>query len=93
VTPPGWISEPASPLGRPGEDDAEIVYDPRRHAVMVVAGARHEGTLAMLADQGWAPPEGDQTSQVMWRDRAVAARMALERPAAHPAPATGVPGL
>lgn len=74
--PDGWVAEPAGEWrGRA----AEVVYDPRRHDVMVSEGLVRDDASAALCTDGWmrCAVEGGRT---LWaRDRIAATREALAR--------------
>jgi len=74
--PDGWVVEPAG-LWRGGE--AEVVYDPRRHDVMITEGVGHDEVDAALRTDGWMRC-GVEGRKVLWaRDRLVAVRSTLAR--------------
>jgi hypothetical protein len=67
------------PIGVWDGRESEVVYDPRRHDVMVVQAAVTEDWEGDLAASGWAY-EGTDGRSVMWvRDRVTATRAALDR--------------
>ncbi len=79
--PPGHV---AAPAGLWGGQYMEVVYDPARHDVAFVrAAAANERLAGQLRACGFAHRAGDGTSELWVRDRAVAARAALDRAAVH----------
>jgi hypothetical protein len=76
VVPDGWVVESAG-LWRGRA--AEVVYDPRRHDVMITDGVGHDATEASLRADGWERCAIDGRKGLWARDRQVAARGALAR--------------
>lgn len=76
VVPDGWVVEPAG-LWRGRA--AEVVYDPRRHDVIITEGVRHDATEATLRADGWQRCAIDGPKGLWARHRLVAARGALAR--------------
>ncbi len=50
LAPVGWEAEPA---GLWKDQQVDVVYDPRRHRVLVVRGDLEPATEAALRDDGW----------------------------------------
>lgn len=76
AVPHGWVAEPA---GEWGGRPVEVVYDARRHDVMVSEGVVRDDTSAALRADGWmrCAVEGRRT---LWaRGRIAATREALAR--------------
>ncbi len=76
--PPGHVAEPAGVwAGR----HMEVVFDPTRHDVMFVRGAKIDRFAEQLRATGFRPVGNDGASELWVRDRAEAARQALDRSA------------
>jgi hypothetical protein len=89
AVPPGWITEP---VGEWDGHETEVVFDPRRHHVMVVQASATEDREGDLSAEGWAY-QGTDGYRVMWvRDRLAAARTALDRHSRSAAPEVASPG-
>jgi hypothetical protein len=76
--PVGWIVEDVGQWPGVHGTDAEVVYNPRRHQVMVTQGLDPESAAALQAD-GWQrhATDGDR---VLWtRDRVAVTQAALAR--------------
>ena len=72
--PAGWVTEH---IGRWHGRDTEVVYNPRRHQVMVTAG--NTDIFDALDAQGWQRHGTDGDRAVWTRDRLDATRAALTR--------------
>jgi hypothetical protein len=74
--PDGWVVESAGLWhGRP----AEVVYDPRRHDVMITEGVGHDEVDAALRADGWMRCAVEGRKGLWARDRLVAVRNTLAR--------------
>lgn len=79
--PAGWVAESAGDWNGP---ESEVVYNPRLYDVMVVPSADTEDREGELAAAGWSY-QGTDGFTVLWvRDRAAAARAALDRSSRQP---------
>jgi hypothetical protein len=76
VVPDGWVVE-STGLWRGGA--AEVVYDPRRHDVMVTEGVGHDELDAALRADGWMRCAVEGRKGLWARDRLVAVRNTLAR--------------
>jgi hypothetical protein len=74
LAPVGWVSEPA---GQWGGREVDVVYDPRRHDVLLVRNDPGDHTRRRFADAGYRrmTPEGDSEMWVRDRVRNVTARL------------------
>lgn len=76
-TPQGWVTEP---LGRWAGHETEVVYDPRRYAVMVTSESRSGNDVgATLEADGWERRAVDGDCTFWTRDKLAAARRGLAR--------------
>lgn len=74
--PPGWVAEP---VGLWDGHRQEVVYQPRRHDVLVMRGRASPDVETALPGAGWTRAR-ETDGAVMWvRDRVQAARDALQR--------------
>ena len=74
--PPGWTAEPAGIWdGR----HQEVVYNPRRHDVLIVRGALSPAVESSLPAIGWAEARSSDDARMWVRDRAAMTRAALDR--------------
>ena len=79
LAPVGWVSEPAGVwAGR----QAEVVYDPRQHQIIMVRNEPGDTTRATLAGEGFRRLAVDGQQEMWMRDRGHAADQARERSAA-----------
>jgi hypothetical protein len=74
--PDGWTTEQA---GQWQGHEVEVVYDPRRHDVMLVQGPAADDADGRLAQIGYEFVATDGQSWLWYRDRLAAARNTLER--------------
>jgi hypothetical protein len=74
--PDGWTTEPA---GQWKGHEVELVYNPRRHDVMLIQGPAADGADGRLAQIGYEFVATDGQSWLWYRDRLAAARNTLER--------------
>lgn len=74
--PDGWVAEPA---GEWRGLAAEVVYNPRRHDVMVSEGVVRDGTSAALSADGWMRCAVEGRTTLWARDRIAATQEALAR--------------
>lgn len=82
--PEGWTVEPA---GRWRGRRVEVVFDPRRHDVLLHRGAVAPTIATALADMGWQRRGVDGPNEWWTRDRVLVAR---NRVAAHTGRAPGL---
>jgi hypothetical protein len=79
LAPVGWESEPAGVwAGR----QVEVVYDPRRHQIVMVRNEPGDATRATLAGEGFRRLAVDGEQEMWMRDRGVETEQAHERVAA-----------
>ncbi len=76
LCPPGWAAEP---VGRWDGRWQEVVYNPRRHDVLVVRGGRSPTLEAALPASGWNESCHTDGARMWVRDRLGATRDALAR--------------
>jgi hypothetical protein len=76
LAPVGWVAEPA---GHWGGKEVDVVYDPRRHQVLVVRSAVPDGTRSSLGAAGFRRLAADGAQELWVRDRLAVARAALDR--------------
>ena len=76
LAPVGWTSEPA---GQWAGREVEVVYDPRRHQVVLCRNDPGDRTRAELAGAGYRRCASDGTQEMWVRDRSAEAAAALER--------------
>jgi hypothetical protein len=76
LAPVGWLAEPA---GKWGGKEVDVVYDPRRHQVLVVRSAVPDGTRSSLGAAGFRRLAVDGAQELWVRDRIAVARAALDR--------------
>ena len=76
LAPVGWAAEPA---GQWGGREMEIVYDPRRHQVLLVRTQLPDSTHRALAGAGYERMTVNGSQEVWVRDRLAAVRVGLER--------------
>jgi hypothetical protein len=75
-TPGGWRAEPA---GRWAGRDVEVVYDPRRHDVMVATNGLPERQWEAFRAAGFELIDVAGRDELWIRDRVAAARLGLAR--------------
>lgn len=74
--PPGWAAEPAGIWdGR----HQEVVYNPRRHDVVIVRGGLSPSVEASLPGIGYAEALSSDDARMWVRDRFAMTRAALDR--------------
>lgn len=88
-TPEGWRAEPA---GRWAGRDVEIVYDPRRHDVLVATNGLPERQWEAFRAAGFELIDVAGRDELWIRDRVAVARAGLAR-VDTAAAAVGAPGL
>jgi hypothetical protein len=76
LAPVGWVAEPA---GRWAGKDVDVVYDPRRHQVLVVRSAVPDATRRTLGAAGFRRLAVDGTQELWARDRLAVVDAALAR--------------
>ena len=76
LAPVGWAAQPA---GQWGGRDMEIVYDPRRHQVLLVRNQLPDATRSALAGSGYQRMTVDGSQEVWVRDRLTNLRVGLEQ--------------
>ncbi len=76
LAPVGWVSEPA---GRWGDMEVEVVYDPRRHQVLLVRDDVGDPGRAAIAGTGYQRIAVDGKQELWVRDRVVDTRLRLDR--------------
>lgn len=74
--PEGWAAEPA---GLWGDTHMEVVYNPRRHDVLIVRGRMSHPAEAALPSVGYFERDAAEGVRMFVRDRTAATRNALER--------------
>ena len=74
LAPVGWVSEPA---GRWAGSEADVVYDPHRHDVLLVRNDPGENARLRFREIGYRRVADDGKNELWVRDRsaAVSARM------------------
>lgn len=82
--PPGWVAEP---VGRWDGSAKEVVYQPRRHDVLIVRGGSSPKIENALPGAGWTRSQETEGARMWIRDRLTLTRDALERMQQRPAPA------
>lgn len=87
--PDGWVAEPAGTWHRGRVD---VVYDPRRHDVMVCDGLRRD-TAAALYAAGWMRCAVEGRKSLWARDRVMAAQQALTQSEVAAVASTGHTGV
>lgn len=88
--PPGWVAEPA---GDTAGQPVEVVYNPARHEIMsLLAEPPSPRLLDELSAQGWQSAHANDSTHLLWRDRLVHIRTALERAETGPAVEIQGPG-
>jgi hypothetical protein len=90
LAPVGWTAEPA---GTWAGKTVEVVFDPRRHDVLLLRTSMPTTTLTGIAEAGYRCLRSDGTQQLWARDRIHAAQASLTRHdhqvAGRPAPTIG----
>lgn len=81
--PPGWVAEP---IGRWDGRPQEVVYQPRRHDILIVRGAPSPKIEGTLPDTGWTQAHATDGARMWVRDRVALTRDALDRLQHRPAP-------
>lgn len=76
LAPVGWVAEPA---GRWAGAEVEVVYDPRRHNVLLLRSNVSDVVRTAAADTGYRRVGMDGTQEMWVRDRLAATRAVLER--------------
>lgn len=74
--PPGWAAEPA---GLWDGRHQEVVYNPRRHDVLIVRGDLSPNVEASLPAIGYAEARSSKGARMWVRDRFAMTRAALDR--------------
>lgn len=82
--PPGWVAEP---IGRWDGQPREVVYQPRRHDILIVRGAPSPKVEGALPGTGWAQAHATDGARMWVRDRLALTRDALDRLQHRPVPA------
>ena len=82
--PPGWVAES---VGRWDGHPQEIVYQPRRHDILIVRGEPSPKIESALPGTGWAQTHETDGARLWVRDRVALTRDALDRLEHRPAPA------
>lgn len=88
--PDGWVAEAVGTWQRV---QAEVVYDSRRHDVMICDGLGHGDTAAALYAAGWIRCAVEGRKSLWARDRVMAAQQALTRSEAAAVASTGHTGV
>lgn len=76
LAPVGWTSEPA---GMWAGREVEIVYDPRRHQVLMVRNDPGETSRAAIAGDGYRRVAADGRQEMWVRDRVRSTQDRLDR--------------
>lgn len=76
LAPVGWAAEPA---GQWSGKEMEIVYDPRRHQVLLVRNPLPNATRSALAGAGYQRMTVDGSQEAWVRDRLATVRAGLEQ--------------
>jgi hypothetical protein len=82
--PQGWVAEP---IGRWDGQFREVVYQPRRHDILIVRGPPSPKVEGALPGTGWAQAHATDGARMWVRDRLALTRDALDRLQHRPAPA------
>ncbi|MBK5224109.1 MAG: hypothetical protein JJE52_14790 [Acidimicrobiia bacterium] len=75
LAPVGWVAEPA---GQWAGREVEIVYDPRRHDVVVVRDEPNDTTRAGIAESGYRRIAVEGRQEMWVRDRVDTAQVRLD---------------
>src|SRR3546814_19841378 len=75
--PPGWVAEP---IGRWDGRPQEVVYQPRRHDILIVRGAPSPKIEGTLPDTGWTHAHTTHSARLWVRARGALTRRDLHRP-------------
>lgn len=76
LAPVGWVSEPA---GQWAGKEVEVVYDPRRHQVLLVRNDPGDSSRAAIADNGYRRTAVDGQQEMWVRDRVAHTQARLDR--------------
>lgn len=81
--PPGWVAES---VGKWNGRSQEIVFQPRRHDILIVRGAPSPKVETALPGTGWTQTHATDGARLWVRDRVAMTREALDRLQPRPAP-------
>lgn len=76
LAPVGWVSEPA---GQWDGKEVEVVYDPRRHQVVLLRNDPGDTTRDAIAESGYRRIAHDGRQEMWVRDRVDTAQARLDR--------------
>lgn len=76
LAPVGWESEPA---GQWAGKEVEVVYDPRRHQVLMVRNDMGDPSRAAIAENGYRRIAVDGKQEMWVRDRVAQTQARLDR--------------
>lgn len=76
LAPVGWVSEPA---GLWAGKEVEVVYDPRRHQVVLVRNDPGDPARAAIAENGYRRVAVDGPQEMWVRDKVEVAQRRLDR--------------